>query len=373
MRIIHYIPTIGRNWGGTTAYMQLLGNELGKLVELHIFTHSSENPVEIKNCEIHNLPTIKKYGEFKKEFCKLMKEINPDVFHVNGCWTPGCAITQKWAQKLGYSVVLTPHGMLEPWIMTRHYWTRKIPALLLYQKGAVVKADCIHATAESEKENLLKLGYNNKIEVIANGIDIDSITMKKSWERNKNILFLSRIHVKKGIEFLLEAVSAIKGQLIGYSINIAGEGDEDYILSLKKKAKELGISDMVCFCGGVYGEKKWELFRQADVFVLPTYSENFGIVVAEALASGTPVITTKGTPWEELNTENCGWWIEIGSESTKNALTDFLSLSSDELKGMGMNGRRLVEKKYSTKKIALDMFNLYGRIINTPSRINKRK
>ena len=365
MKILHFIPSIDRKSGGVGAYMQLLSKELGKLCQLYIVTEKSENPLPIENANVITIPTgLRHFKNMKKEWCNLLNEIKPDLVHINCCWQPQSAFTQKWAQQLGYKVILTPHGMLEPWIISRHYWTRKLPALLLYQKEAVVKADCIHATAESEKENILKLGYNNKIEVIANGIDIDSITMKSCWERNKNILFLSRIHVKKGIEFLLEAISSIKRQLIGYTINIAGEGDEDYILSLKKKADELGISDIVCFCGGVYGDKKWQLFREADVFVLPTYSENFGIVVAEALASGTPVITTKGTPWEELNTQNCGWWTEIGSEPTQNALTDFLSLSSDELKEMGLNGRRLVEEKYSTKKIALEMFNLYNKLVN---------
>lgn len=98
--------------------------------------------------------------------------------------------------------------MLEPWILKRHYWTKKVPALLLYQKEAVKQADIIHATAESEKENLLKLGYNDKIYIIANGIDVDSIRVKPTWKRNKEILFLSRVHMKKGINFLIEAVAA---------------------------------------------------------------------------------------------------------------------------------------------------------------------
>lgn len=253
--------------------------------------------------------------------------------------------------------------MLEPWIISRNYWTKKLPALLLYQKSAVVNADCIHATAESEKDNLLKLGYNDKIEIVANGIDVDNIVMKDSWQRKKKILFLSRIHVKKGIEFLLEAVALLKEQLTGYTINIAGEGDYDYIVSLKNKTKELRIEKMVNFCGGVYGEMKWKIFRDADVFVLPTYSENFGIVVGEALACGTPVITTKGTPWEELNTEHCGWWTEIGIEATRKALLDFLSLSEEELRIMGNNGRRLIENKYSTKRIAQNMLSLYNKIL----------
>ena len=168
--------------------------------------------------------------------------------------------------------------------MARHHWTRKLPALWFYQKAAVMKADVLHATAESEKENLLKLGYNDRIKIIANGIDVEDIEMKSSWKRNKEILFLSRVHVKKGINFLLEAVAQLKEQMEGYVIRIAGEGDDIYIDELKQLTVRLGISKLVIFEGGVYGNSKWELFRQADLFILPTHSENFGIVVAEALA-----------------------------------------------------------------------------------------
>lgn len=363
MKAIHYIPTIDRNRGGTTAYMQLIGNELGEKIEMHIITHASENPVKIENCSIHCISTFSHYHTMKNQFMELLKDIEPNIFHVNGCWSPGCVLTQKWAQQAGYKVVLTPHGMLEPWIMKRHYWTRKLPALWLYQKRAVAKADCLHATAESEKENLLKLGYNRNIEVIANGIEVDSIAIKPSWKRNRQILFLSRIHVKKGIEFLLEAVAMLKERLQGYTVYIAGEGDAAYIDQLKTKAQSSGIGQLVKFCGGVYGDEKWRLFRQADVFVLPTYSENFGIVVAEALASGTPVVTTQGTPWEELQTYRCGWWTEIGTQPLVDALNGFLSLDEQELEAMGENGRRLVEEKYSVKNMAEAMVRLYDKVL----------
>lgn len=364
MKIVHYIPSIDRTSGGVGMYMQLLAKELGKLCDLYIVTSAPQNPLIIENAKIITIPSrLSEYRRMKKEWCSLLNEINPDLVHVNCCWMPQSAFTQKWAQELGYKIILSPHGMLEPWIISRHYWTKKMPAFLLYQKNAIVKADCIHATAESEKENILKLGYNKKIEVVANGIDVDNIVMKDNWKRKKNILFLSRVHVKKGIEFLLEAISMIKEQVNDYTINIAGEGESEYIASLKHKAKNLGIYDMVNFCGGVYGEEKWELFRNADVFVLPTFSENFGIVVGEALASGTPVITTKGTPWEELNAKHCGWWTEIGADAIKEALLNFLTLSENELKEMGCNGRKLIENRFSTKKIAQDMYLLYDKIL----------
>ena len=119
---------------------------------------------------------------------------------------------------------------------------------------------------------------------------------------------------------------------------------------------------MITFCGGVYGDEKWRLFRCADVFVLPTYSENFGIVVAEALACGTPVITTIGTPWQDLEGMHCGWYTEIGVRPTTQALEAFLKLTEQELENMGRNGRRLVEEKYSSRRMAKEMLGLYERM-----------
>lgn len=362
MKVLHFIPSIDQADGGTTTYMQLLASELGKLCELHIATHRSNSPVKMVNCQVHYIDCSILWG-MKNEWKKLLNNLQPDMVHINCCWMPQCAFAQKWAQTLGYKVVLTPHGMLEPWIIQRNYWWKKRPALWLYQKKAVQRADYLHATAESEKVNLLKLGYNPRIAVIPNGIEVNKIRMKESWKRNREILFLSRIHVKKGIELLLEAVAQLKEELKDYQVLIAGEGDETYIQNLKKKTQELGVSEQVQLIGGVYGAEKWERFQQADLFVLPSYSENFGIVVAEALASGTPVLTTHGTPWQELETQNCGWWIELNVAEIVKALKAFINTSETTLEVMGKNGRQLVEEKYSIEAVARQMKELYEWIV----------
>lgn len=362
MKVVHYIPSIDRTSGGVGFYMQLLSKELGKLIELHVVTVKSTNELLLKNCEVHYI-SQGIFGTAKKEWCAILDSLKPDVVHINCCWMPQCAFTQKWAQQLGYKVVLTPHGMLEPWIVKRNYWTKKLPALMLYQRKAVVKANVIHATAESERANLLALGYNSNIEIVPNGVDVSNIKIKDSWDKSKKILFLSRVHVKKGIEFLIGAAAQLRTELDGYEFIIAGEGEQSYIDSLKQKAANLGVDHLFNFCGGIYGDKKWELFQQADIFALPTYSENFGIVVAEALASGTPVITTTGTPWEELNTTNCGWCIAPTQETITNAIRQAITTPFETLAEMGARGRELMEQNYSTESVAGRMKELYESVI----------
>ena len=360
MKIIHYIPSIDQLAGGTSTYMQILAKELGKYANVYIITHSSDNPVVMENCKVYNVPTFKPFNRnFKNAINNILLDVKPDVIHINCCWTPSCTIFQRIAQNRGLKVVLTPHGMLEPWIIKRHYWTRKVPALLLYQKLAIKMADCLQATAESEKQNLLKLGYNSNIKIVKLGIDAESIAMKTSWKKSKQLLFLSRVHVKKGINYLIEATDILRDELQGYKILVAGEGDADYVASLKQQIMDKGLQDIIQLIGGVYGDKKWELFQTSDFFVLPTNSENFGLAIAESLASGTPVITTVGTPWNDLNSSNSGAWIEIGTQPLVETLKRFLSLSDEELETMGKNGRKLIETKYSAKVMAEEMMEVY--------------
>jgi glycosyltransferase involved in cell wall biosynthesis len=364
MKILHYIPSIDHSSGGTTTYMQLLAKALGELVDLHIVTHCSKRPVTIENAHIHYLSTsFWQLCSTKRQWQKLLEAIRPEIVHINCCWNPLCAYTQMWAQQSDYKTVLTPHGMLEPWIMQRHHWTRKVPALYFYQKKAIQDVDYIHATAESEKQNLLQLGYNDRICIIPNGIEIENISIKSSWAKTKTILYLSRIHPKKGIELLIDTATQIKEILAGYKIIIAGEGDAHYIQALKDRIQRQNVASVFDFVGGVYGENKWTLYHNADVFVLPTYSENFGIVVAESLASGTPVIVSKGTPWQELNSHRCGWWIDNDVDTIAKTLKEAIALSEEEYRQMGIRGRQLIKENYSIETVAQKMAQLYQRIL----------
>ena len=168
--------------------MQLLSKELGRLVDLHIVTHESENMLEIENATLHLIDgRLTHLLKAKRQFVVLLQGVSPDLVHVNCCWTPQCALVQFCAQCLGYKVLLMPHGMLEPWILKKNRWLKKEPALWLYQKRAVQRADVLLATAESEKQNLLRLGWNEQVYVIPNGIVVDDIECKQSWKQTKCI------------------------------------------------------------------------------------------------------------------------------------------------------------------------------------------
>ena len=362
---------MSRQDGGTSMYMQSLSDSLGELMEMHIVAHRALDELPVRHARLHYLPNSWKVWSVRAEYLKLLDAIRPDVVHVNCCWQPYFAYAVLWAKEAGYPVVLSPHGMLEPWIVRRHYWTRKVPSLLAYQRRALFAADIVHATAESEKENIetisqycsLLSDWHPEVQVIGNGVDTRGIEMKTSWKRFHKLLFLSRIHPKKGIDLLLQAFSELQnldGPLCNYVLQIAGEGDSVYLSSLRSLADRLGVGEHVQWLGGVYGDRKWELIREADLLVLPTHSENFGIVVAEALASGTPVLTTKGTPWSMLNTEHCGWCVDVNIEAINSALLSFAGTSEDELQQMGLRGRRLIEEYYDTRSIACEYVKMYA-------------
>lgn len=360
MIILHYIPSIGKSGGGVSAYLQLLSYALGKLVDLHIVCHHAKDEHKLSNCKIHYIEgSIKNPFIMKKQFNKLLDEINPDVVHVNGCWMLQCSWTVFWAKSKGYPVVLSPHGMLEPWDIKKNYWTKKLPALLLYQKRSVKISNAIVATAESEKKNLLSLGYNKNVKVVPNGIVTEGIYCKDSWKEKKQILFLALYRKNKGIDILMQAISKLRNKLIGWKVIIAGIESDYTISDLNEMAKQFGISEFVKVTGPLFGEDKWNVYRNSDVFVLPTLNENFGIVIAESYLCGTPVITTKGAPWNLIEDNKCGWWVDRNVESISNAILEFLQTKEDERMLMGTIGAKIVKEKFSSDVVAKMMVELY--------------
>ena len=363
MIVVHYVPFIDKTLGGVSAFIALLARDLGALCELHIVTHKSENDYILQNCQVHYIPNKwKPWDSCKEEFITLLRQLKPDVFHTNGCWSPLRAFTLIWAHEMGIKTVLTPHGMLDPYALNHNYWSKKLPAILAYQRKAVQTADIIHTTAEIEKKNVMKLGWNNKIALIPNCVQVDGIELKGSWSIRRKLVFISRIHHKKGIHFLIDAVARLSSELANHQVIIAGPKENDYYDEMIERTKKSGVDNIIKFVGPVYGQDKWNLYKDSDVFVLPTITENFGIVIAEALACGTPVITSEGAPWEDLESYNCGWWTKIGTESTVEAIQKYLLCTEQDLEEKGRNGQRLVQEKYASTSVAKQFINMYNNL-----------
>jgi glycosyltransferase involved in cell wall biosynthesis len=362
MKVLHFITSIDKTAGGTTVYMQLLSTELKSLVDLVVVTGLSPNPVYLKDVQVQFFDlSLNRWYSLAREFREFLEVNQPDIVHINGIWNPQCWLFQKVAQDLGIKIVLSPHGMLEPYILHRHPLKKKL-ALALYQHRALRNVDYYHTTAQSELDQVRKLGYTQTAVVIANGIETTDVLLKTEWKAVRNLLFLSRVHPKKGIDLLIEAVAQLPVNTL--QITIAGEGDAAYVEELKRLAIQRNVAHQFHFVGGVYGQQKWELYQQSDLFVLPTYSENFGIVVPEALYTGLPVLTTTGTPWQELETEKCGWWIDLSVDNLAKALTEAIHTDTVELKSMGERGRKLVMSKYDVKEVAEKMKYFYQGVVN---------
>ena len=357
MKVIHYIASIDKSGGGTTEYMRLLSKVFRNETSLSIATGISKNPIIIEGVPVKFFNNnILRWFSLIKEFRTFLQNEKPDIVHINGIWSPQNWGFQKVAQELNIKVVMSPHGMLEPWIVQHNPLKKKV-ALFLFQNKAIKKANHIHATAQMEKDSIRKLGYLNKITIIPNGIDLSEIKGTKEHYGTHKMVFLSRIHPKKGIEILLEAWRNCDSK--GWTLEIAGNGDATYIANLSQSAQDL---NNVHFVGAVYQEAKWNFLRSADVMVLPTYSENFGIVVAEALAVGVPVITTTGTPWQDLENYNCGWWIDLSVMNLKSTLIKVFNTPIYSLEKMGINGQKLVKDKYDIKAIGKNMVELYNKM-----------
>lgn len=295
--------------------------------------------------------------------CLFDRSESIDLIHSHGLWRMPNIYAARAARHRRIPIVVSPRGMLSKPALR---FSRRSKALFwhLAQKSALEGTECFHATSDAECEDIRKFGIRSPVTVIPNGVDLpdDDGLRRSTWPRSRGaqrtLLFLGRIHPKKGVDGLVAAWSKVEAEFAGWRLRIVGPGEPAHLQSVRDAIRQLA-AQRVSVEGAVYGEQKWRTISEADLFILPSHNENFGIAVAESLACGRPVITTKATPWREVETRRCGWWIDGRQASIEAALRIALSAPVEILDEMGARGAAWVKHAFTWDSVGEKLAQVY--------------
>jgi len=278
------------------------------------------------------------------------------LVHQHGIWMDDQWAALRWQKKQGGPVVVSPHGMLDPWAVRNSAWKKKLVGAM-FANEALRQATCIHALCPSEAKAIRAYGLRNPIAIIPNGIDLpgDGVRQPSSGGR-KTVLFLGRIHPKKGIAELLRAWGRVSKD---WKLVIAGWDDGGHEQGLRKLVEDLGLGGSVSFVGPKHGEEKDRLLRSVDAFILPSFSEGLPMSVLEAWSFRLPVVMTDFCNLPEGFAANAAIRVEPDADSIFQGLEKLTGLSDEGRGDMGTQGRTLVEEKFAWDKIARDMKAVY--------------
>jgi len=361
IKAIQIVPNVDEEASGPSYTVVRLCRELLACGEnLRLVTLDRNSPLEeIPFLETYPMrPVLKRLG-----FSPLMRDRlagaaeHADILHNHSLWMmpnvyPGWAVRGTSCR-----LVVSPRGTLSSWALNRSAWPKRIFWALL-QGSAVRRACCLHATAEREYEDIRSAGLRSQpVCVIPNGIDVPEKKSKPAG-RSRILLFLGRIHPVKGLDMLLRAWAAVSSRFPEWELRIAGPDNNGCLPKMRTLAEELKLG-RVNFCGPLYGEAKQAAYHEADLYVLPTHTENFGVTVAEALAAGTPAIVTKGAPWSGLEEHRAGWWIDVGIDPLVACLENAMSQAPGLLASMGRSGRDWMINDYSWTRVGRMMHRTY--------------
>lgn len=367
MRVVHVLPAITEESSGPSYSVPQLCKSLiteGEVVTLATmdWAQMKSPPAFLKQFPLGFGP--RKLGRSPDLFRWLCREVaigEVDLIHNHGMWQMNSIYPGLVAKRTTTNLITSPRGTFSNWAMQQGTPMKKI-FWPIFQRPALNATTCFHATAESEYRDIRRLGFKQPVAIIPNGIDIPELSQKKADE-TRTLLFLGRIHKVKGLDNLLTAWSEVQTRFPEWKLKIVGSdngyyGSTGYLNELIALASRLKLT-RVEFTGEVRGAEKLCAYRNADLYILPSHSENFGMTVAEALALGTPAIVSKGAPWEGLVKKGCGWWIDNGIDPLIVCLEEAMSLSSQVRSSKGLLGRNWMIEEFSWSRIGLMMDQTY--------------
>lgn len=296
----------------------------------------------------------------------LLRDADHDVLHLHGIWQLQSRSVSRWKRATGKPVMISPRGMLDPWALANSGWKKKLVGAW-FENRNLREADCMHALNASEAASMRAFGLKGPIATIPNATDLPQIEPRSPKSGTKTLLFLGRIHPKKGLSELIEAWAGASGTIGDkWHLAIAGWDDGGHLDALRQQIAEAGVGDSVSILGPAFGEEKDRLLRSADAFILPSYSEGLPMSVLEAWAYRLPVLMTAECNLPEGFSESAA--LEITTDPVELAEALVSGLLHSDLAPMGNRGRALVEARFSWQHVARQHLEVYRWLIDGSER-----
>lgn len=387
MRICHVVASVNRNIGGPavsvprlTAALAARGSDL-QLATLDYQEHGPQTPASgVKVTSLAAGPITRALRGWSPELRRHMQGVarsGVHLIHNHGLWMFPNLYAREAATSFGVPLVISPRGMVEQWSLGRSRW-KKWLVWHAFERANLAAASLFHATSREEADSIRALGFSQPVAVIPNGIELPEpappggralLEEKFPALRGRRwLLFLSRLHPKKGVLELLRVWQRLHAQFPDWHLVLAGPSLDGYDATVRAAINELQLTARVTLTGMVADELKDSTWAGAELFVLPTYSENFGVAVAEALAHGVPALTTCGAPWRGLIEHRCGWWIEMTEAELAATLASALATPAGELRAMGARGRDWMNRDFSWAGVAQQMEAAYAHLLRRAER-----
>jgi glycosyltransferase involved in cell wall biosynthesis len=360
MRIVHIAASLEPAASGPTYVVPALLKALAAIgcdAELHSVGQYNSSDFEhfrwVKHAADFQFIPLLKQLNFSHSMQQALVSSKLDILHNHGLWRMPNIYD---AQPAHYKHVISVHGMLAPYALAYSRWQKKIFGAL-GQYRSLQNCHMLHATSESEFRSIRAFGLKQPIALIPLGIDVPHPVAKRN-DAEKTILYLGRIHPIKRLQDVVLAWGRLAHAHGDWQLRIVGPSEQEEAEKLCQLISDFKIPRVVIE-GPVFGAAKEAVFCDADLFVLPSQSENFALSVAEALSYKIPVICSKGAPWQNLETEKCGWWVDIGDDALQLALSAAMALPPQELQEMGMRGRAWMMRDFSLETMATKMLLAY--------------
>jgi glycosyltransferase involved in cell wall biosynthesis len=384
MRILHVIPSLAPRDGGPAKAAVEMCRALkrrGEYVEIYTTNADGdgclsvplERATEVRGISVTYFPINGgHYYKLSRTLAgALRKNVRKfDILHIDSLYQFPSTIAAHYSRKFGVPYILRPHGTLDPYLYRRHTLRKRVYEGLVERRN-LSDAAAVHFTSTEEMELAKTLGLRLKAVVVPLGMEQEEgLPMELAdeiWPQlsgKQVVLFLGRINFKKGLDILARAMGEICRRRSDVHLVIAGPDNDGYIHSVRKWLAEEGVLAATTFTGFVLGGRKAALLKRADLFVLSSYSENFGFAVVEAMGAGLPVvISNKVNIWREIDAAGAGLVVNTEPGEVATAITRLLD-NPRLAHEIGVRGSWLARKRFSWESAGLRLLELYTKSVS---------